>query len=203
MAKVHLPEPERLFDSYPHQLSGGMRQRVMIAVALSCNPSLLIADEPTTALDVTTQAQILELMKELQQETGMSIIFITHDLGVVAEMCDEVAVMYLGKIVEKTDIDSAFYQPKHPYTQALLRSIPRLEHEPKQKLTVIQGSVPDPSVVPKGCPFHPRCPDFMPGICDQSEPPPISLEDGTEVRCFLYGGHDQVAPVPLGAVENR
>jgi oligopeptide/dipeptide ABC transporter ATP-binding protein len=204
LTKVHLPEPHRIIDSYPHQLSGGMRQRVMIAIALSCNPALLIADEPTTALDVTTQAQILELMKELQGETGMSIIFITHDLGVIAEMCDEVAVMYLGKVVEKTDVDSAFYDPKHPYTKALLKSIPKLEHTTKQKLEVIQGSVPDPSVVPTGCPFHPRCPDFMPGLCERIEPPLITLADGREARCLLYGGYDDKEILePARAMESR
>ncbi|MCB0105024.1 MAG: ABC transporter ATP-binding protein [Caldilineaceae bacterium] len=186
LGKVHLPEPHRIFDSYPHQLSGGQRQRVMIAIALSCNPSLLIADEPTTALDVTTQAQILDLMQELQEATNMSIIFITHDLGVVAEMCDSVAVMYLGKVVEKTDIDSAFYAPKHPYTKALLRSIPRLDAETHNRLAVIHGNVPDPSVVPTGCPFHPRCPEFVPGLCNTTVPAMVTLESQTEVRCLLY-----------------
>lgn len=191
LAKVHLPEPHRLFDSYPHQLSGGQRQRVMIAIALSCNPALLIADEPTTALDVTTQAQILDLMQELQAATDMSIIFITHDLGVVAEMCDEVAVMYLGKIVEKTDVDTAFYNPKHPYTKALLRSIPRLSDEPRERLEVIRGNVPDPSVVPLGCPFHPRCPEVLPGTCNRIEPTMLSVNGngggaGHAVRCLLY-----------------
>jgi len=186
LAKVHLPEPRRIFDAYPHQLSGGQRQRVMIAIALSCNPTLLIADEPTTALDVTTQAQILDLMQELQEATNMSIIFITHDLGVVAEMCDSVAVMYLGKVVEKTDIDSAFYSPKHPYTKALLRSIPRLDAETHSRLAVIKGNVPDPSVVPTGCPFHPRCPEFVPGLCNTTVPAMIPLEGKSEVRCLLY-----------------
>ncbi len=189
LAKVHLPEPHRIFESYPHQLSGGQRQRVMIAIALSCNPTLLIADEPTTALDVTTQAQILELMQELQEATNMSIIFITHDLGVVAEMCHEVAVMYLGKVVEKTDVDSAFYNPKHPYTQALLRSIPRLDEEKRQRLAVIHGNVPDPSQVPLGCPFHPRCPEFMPGLCNRIEPAMIAVNGDVHshgVRCLLY-----------------
>lgn len=186
LAKVHLPEPRRIFDAYPHQLSGGQRQRVMIAIALSCNPSLLIADEPTTALDVTTQAQILDLMQELQEATNMSIIFITHDLGVVAEMCDSVAVMYLGKVVEKTDIDSAFYAPKHPYTKALLRSIPRLDAETHNRLAVIKGNVPDPSVVPTGCPFHPRCPEYVDGLCNLTVPSMIHLEDKSEVRCLLY-----------------
>lgn len=191
LAKVHLPEPHRIFDSYPHQLSGGQRQRVMIAIALSCNPTLLIADEPTTALDVTTQAQILDLMQELQEATNMSIIFITHDLGVVAEMCDSVAVMYLGKIVEKTDVDGAFYEPKHPYTRALLRSIPRLDAERHHRLAVIQGNVPDPSVVPVGCPFHPRCPEFMPALCNEVVPEMIALDEGREVRCLLYDERQQ------------
>lgn len=191
LARVNLPEPSRIFDSYPHQLSGGQRQRVMIAIALSCSPSLLIADEPTTALDVTTQAQILDLMQELQEATGMSIIFITHDLGVVAEMCDQVAVMYLGKVVERTDVDTAFYAPKHPYTRALLRSIPRMESEKSGRLAVIKGNVPDPSVVPLGCPFHPRCPEFMPGVCNEILPSMITLENGQDVRCLLYGGAEQ------------
>jgi peptide/nickel transport system ATP-binding protein len=186
LARVQLPEPHRIIDNYPHQLSGGMRQRVMIAIALSCNPALLIADEPTTALDVTTQAQILELMKQLQEDTGMSIIFITHDLGVVAEICDDVAVMYLGKIVEKTDVDSAFYNPKHPYTQALLRSIPRVDGMPQDRLAVIRGAVPDPSAIPSGCAFHPRCPDYMPGVCNQLVPKLTHLKDGSDVRCLLY-----------------
>jgi peptide/nickel transport system ATP-binding protein len=186
LARVHLPEPRRIFSSYPHQLSGGQRQRVMIAIALSCNPSLLIADEPTTALDVTTQAQILDLMQELQEATHMSIIFITHDLGVVAEMCDQVAVMYLGKIIEKTNVDAAFYDPKHPYTKALLRSIPRMDSDGRQRLEVIKGRVPDPSVVPVGCPFHPRCPDFMPGVCNEHVPPMLRMADNREVRCLLY-----------------
>ncbi len=184
--RVKLPEPQRVFASYPHQLSGGQRQRVMIAIALSCNPSLLIADEPTTALDVTTQAQILDLMQALQAETHMSIIFITHDLGVVAEMCDEVAVMYLGKVVEQTDIDTVFHAPKHPYTQALLRSMPRLDAAEYHRLSVIAGSVPDPSLIPAGCAFHPRCPDFMPAVCDAREPPLITVTPDQHVRCFLY-----------------
>ena len=203
LARVRLPAPHRIIDSYPHQLSGGMRQRVMIAIALSCNPSLLIADEPTTALDVTTQAQILELMTELQAETHMSIIFITHDLGVVAEMCDEVAVMYLGKIVEKTDIDSAFYYPQHPYTRALLRSIPRLEEQVQERLAVIKGNVPDPSVAPPGCSFHPRCPEIMPGICDRIVPSVIEVNDHQEVRCLLYGGYDKETITATPIMESR
>jgi len=201
LAKVHLPEPHRIFDSYPHQLSGGQRQRVMIAIALSCNPTLLIADEPTTALDVTTQAQILDLMQELQEATNMSIVFITHDLGVVAEMCDSVAVMYLGKVVEKTTVDDAFYDPKHPYTKALLRSIPRLDAETHQRLAVIKGNVPDPSVVPAGCPFHPRCPEFMPGLCNEVVPTMIAFGDEREARCLLYDKNRQPLPAGLVSVE--
>jgi oligopeptide/dipeptide ABC transporter ATP-binding protein len=186
LAKVNLPEPVRIFDAYPHQLSGGQRQRVMIAIALSCNPTLLIADEPTTALDVTTQAQILDLMRALQEETQMSIIFITHDLGVVAEMCDDVAVMYLGKVVEQTTVDAAFHDPQHPYTRALLRSIPRMTETNQRRLDVIKGRVPDPSVVPSGCAFHPRCPEVVPGLCDVHTPEVISLDGGQKVRCLLY-----------------
>jgi len=186
LAKVNLPEPARMFDAYPHQLSGGQRQRVMIAIALSCNPTLLIADEPTTALDVTTQAQILDLMRALQEETHMSIIFITHDLGVVAEMCDEVAVMYLGKVVEQTNVDTTFHNPKHPYTRALLRSIPRLTDDVEGRLDVIKGRVPDPSVVPSGCAFHPRCPEVIPGLCNVHTPKVITLDGEQRVRCLLY-----------------
>ena len=193
--RVKLPEPARVFASYPHQLSGGQRQRVMIAIALSCNPTLLIADEPTTALDVTTQAQILSLMRDLQDETHMSIIFITHDLGVVAEMCDEVAVMYLGKVVEQTDIDTAFYKPRHPYTQALLRSIPRLDDDQERRLEVIAGSVPDPSSIPSGCRFHPRCPEFMAGVCEQQEPALVRIDEDQQVRCHLY---DETASTQTG-----
>jgi len=183
---VGIPNPERRIDNYTFQLSGGMRQRAMIAMALACNPSLLIADEPTTALDVTTQAQILELMKSLQDQFGMAVVLITHDLGVVAETCDEVVVMYLGEVVEQADVDSLFYDPKHPYTQALMRSIPRLGAGRTQKLNPIEGSVPDPFNRPKGCPFHSRCDQFMPGKCDVIHPKLTTLEDGRTVRCLLY-----------------
>ena len=204
LAKVNLPEPARIFDAYPHQLSGGQRQRVMIAIALSCNPSLLIADEPTTALDVTTQAQILDLMRALQEETRMSIIFITHDLGVVAEMCDDVAVMYLGKAVEQTDVDSTFHNPKHPYTRALLRSIPRLDATDRDRLEVIKGRVPDPSVVPSGCAFHPRCPEVLPGLCDVHTPEVITLNGGQQVRCLLYDDRYRAkSSIPTAVVERR
>jgi oligopeptide/dipeptide ABC transporter ATP-binding protein len=194
LRRVGIPRPADRFDAYTFQLSGGMRQRAMIAMALSCGPSLLIADEPTTALDVTTQAQILDLMLELKAEYGMSIMFITHDLGVVAEMADEVVVMYLGTVAEKGDVDSIFHDPKHPYTQALLRSIPKLGLRASgQRLNSIKGMVPDPYNRPNGCPYHTRCDQFMAGLCDTIVPPPIKLSsaglDGErEVRCLLYGG---------------
>jgi len=185
-----MPQASAIIDCYPHQLSGGMRQRAMIAMALSCQPALLIADEPTTALDVTTQAQILTLMRQLQSDLGMAIIFITHDLGVIAQMVDYVVVMYLGKVVEMADVDTIFYNPKHPYTQALLRSIPRLGRKSTEgttsRLTAIRGTVPDPYSIPQGCPFHPRCRHAIKGVCDQKEPPFLDVESGHKVRCVLY-----------------
>ena len=189
---VKMPRPSVVMDQYPHQLSGGMRQRAMIAMALSCRPSLLIADEPTTALDVTTEAQILELLKERQQVLGMSILYITHNLAVIAQIADEIIVMYLGKIVERSRVEILFYGPKHPYTRALLGSIPRVDQDPHGRLTAIEGAVPDPYSRPQGCPFHPRCPEFMKGICDVKEPQPVSLPDGSSVSCFLYTESDQV-----------
>ncbi len=184
--QVGMPRPEETVDSYPHQLSGGMRQRVMIAIALSCHPSLLIADEPTTALDVTTEAQILDLMRNLQQQMGTAIIYITHNLGVIAEMCDDVAVMYLGKVVEQADVDAIFYNPKHPYTQALLRSIPRIGQKTKKRLEPIKGIVPDPYAIPQGCPFWPRCAHVMPDLCDQVPPDYVPVAPNHSVRCHLY-----------------
>ena len=181
LRKVRLPEPERQLDAYPHELSGGMRQRAIIAMALSCNPSLLIADEPTTALDVTVQAQILDLMVSLQDEIGMSILLITHDLGVVAWMADNVAVMYLGKIVEYAGVRTIFKSPKHPYTRGLLNSIPTIGQ--KEKLVPIEGSVPDPFERPVGCSFVPRCPHAMEN-CGE-EPPPVEIEAGHRVSCWL------------------
>jgi peptide/nickel transport system ATP-binding protein len=187
LAHVGLPQPQQRIDYYPHQLSGGMRQRAMIAMALSCNPSLLIADEPTTALDVTTEAQILELMKGLQQEFGMAIMFITHNLGVIAEMADDVVVMYLGKEVELAPVDDTFYDPWHPYTRDLLRSIPRIGRKSAARLHTITGSVPDPYNIPKGCPYHPRCPEFMPGKCDlDQEIPFFEVKPKHWARCLLY-----------------
>jgi oligopeptide/dipeptide ABC transporter ATP-binding protein len=187
LEQVGIPSAEQRFSEYPHQFSGGMRQRAMIAMALSCNPRLLIADEPTTALDVTIQAQILELMKGLQAEMGMAILMITHDLGVIAEMADHVAVMYMGKIVESADTRTIFNQPLHPYTVGLMRSIPHLGSRSKgrARLTPIPGSVPDPFSVPSGCAFYPRCPAPKTPACQQ-EVPLRELEPGHFVRCTLY-----------------
>jgi len=188
LRRVGIPLPEQRLEAYAYQLSGGLRQRAMIAMALSCNPRLLIADEPTTALDVTTQAQILDLMRHLQQEYGMAIMLITHDLGVVAEMADDVVVMYLGRIVEQASVDEIFYAPKHPYTQALLRSIPHIRAKSRERLASITGFVPHPYNRPPGCPFHPRCASFMPGVCDRREPELQQIDDKHAVSCFLYAG---------------
>jgi peptide/nickel transport system ATP-binding protein len=182
LARVRIPAPERRFDEYPHQLSGGMRQRVMIAMALACEPDLLIADEPTTALDVTVQAQILELLRELQQQTGMAIILITHDLGIVAEMADEVAVMYAGRVVERAGGAAIFDDPQHPYTLGLLGSIPRME-ETRERLLTIEGAVPAPFALPKGCRFHPRC-VFAEPACTAVDPPLRALGAGHRVACI-------------------
>jgi oligopeptide/dipeptide ABC transporter ATP-binding protein len=187
--KVEMPRPEQAVDSYPHQLSGGMRQRAMIALALSCNPRLLIADEPTTALDVTTEAQILDLMRQLQAEDGMAILFITHNLGVVAEIAQEMLVMYLGKVVEHADVDTIFHNPQHPYTRALLRSVPRLGARSGTRLQAISGAVPSPYALPSGCPFHPRCSERIDGVCDVIEPRAIPIADNHSVRCHLYDEH--------------
>ncbi len=185
LAKVHMPRPEQMLDNYPHQLSGGMRQRAMIALAISCNPSLLIADEPTTALDVTTEAQILRLLKDLQAEMGMAIIMITHNFGVVADIADRVSVMYLGKIVETASVDDIFYAPRHPYTRALLSSIPRLGVDQGRRLPTIPGMVPDPFSVPDGCAFNPRCAHAVAGICDTLAPEAKGFERGQVSRCHI------------------
>ncbi len=182
--QVRIPKPDRLVDEYPFRLSGGMRQRAMIAMALSCNPTMLIADEPTTALDVTTQAQILDLMLELQYKYGMALLFITHDLGVVAEIADEVAVMYLGKIVERADADTIFNHPQHPYTQALLRSIPKIAVR-REELDPIKGMVPSPFRRPSGCNFNPRCPKAM-SVCREIIPSITQLNPNHTVACLLY-----------------
>lgn len=185
---VGIPEPKKRLSNYPHQMSGGMRQRVMIAMALSCNPSLLIADEPTTALDVTIQAQILELMNKLREEIGMSILFITHNLGVVAEMADRVVVMYAGRAVEEADVVPTFKKPLHPYTMGLLNSVPRLDlaatHQ--QRLEAIPGNVPNPLNLPQGCAFHPRCKFFKPGLCDADIPILQDAGNGHMVRCVRW-----------------
>jgi len=186
LRRVGVSSPEERVDQLSNQLSGGLRQRAMIAMALSCNPTLLIADEPTTALDVTTQTQILELLRRLQREDGMAIMLITHDLGVVAEMATDVAVMYLGRVVEQGPVDAIFHAPRHPYTRALLRSIPRIRSRSRERLTPIVGSVPHPYDRPTGCPFHPRCTDFMAGTCDRQEPTLRPVGDQHAVSCFLY-----------------
>jgi oligopeptide/dipeptide ABC transporter ATP-binding protein len=186
LQKVGIPKPQQRVDSYPHQLSGGQRQRVMIAIALSCEPAMLIADEPTTALDVSIEAQILDLMRGLQESVNMAIMFITHNLGVIAEMADEIVVMYLGKQVEKAKVGNLFYEPRHPYTKALLKSIPQVGKRQNVRLATIEGMVPDPFHLPKGCLFHPRCPAFMPGKCDRIEPTWKQVADDHWVRCLLY-----------------
>src|SRR2546421_12527152 len=188
MKEVSIPDPARRVDDYPHQLSGGMRQRVMIAMALACDPKLLIADEPTTALDVTIQAEILELLNELRRTRELGVILITHDLGVVAEVADRVAVMYTGRIVEESPVEELFARPKHPYTEGLLRSVPKLTEAEVVKavrLETIEGVVPSPTALPPGCHFAPRCTHRMPR-CEQGEIPLYDLEGGVRVRCVLY-----------------
>ena len=181
---VGIPSPEKRIDQYPHELSGGMRQRVMIAMALACNPKLLIADEPTTALDVTIQAQILRLIKELQEKLHMSVILITHDLGVVAETCDYVAVMYCGKVVEFADVKTLFKNPQHPYTVGLLNSLPRHDID-QEELIAIKGNVPSPFEMPNGCAFAPRCPHAS-AICHTKEPELVPHLENNEIRCWIY-----------------
>jgi len=186
LRKVGLPKPKQRVDSYPHQLSGGQRQRVMIAIALSCQPAMLIADEPTTALDVSIEAQILDLMRDLQESVDMAIMFITHNLGVVAEMAKEIVVMYMGKQVERASTIKVFYEAKHPYTRALLESIPKVGKRSSERLASIEGMVPDPFSLPSGCVFHPRCPSYMPGKCDKIAPTWREVEKDHWVRCLLY-----------------
>jgi oligopeptide/dipeptide ABC transporter ATP-binding protein len=186
LQRVAMPNAEERVDAYPFQLSGGMRQRAMIAMALACEPSLLIADEPTTALDVTTQAQILRLLKQLCDQTGKSMLMITHDLGVIAETCQRVVVMYLGIVAEEASVYELFADPLHPYTRALLHSIPKLGRSKSEPLAPVEGSVPDPYNRPTGCPFHTRCPERMAGVCDTMMPPRRTLPDGRSVACHLY-----------------
>jgi oligopeptide/dipeptide ABC transporter ATP-binding protein len=187
LRKVGIPKPEQRVDSYPHQLSGGQRQRVMIAIALSCEPAMLIADEPTTALDVSIEAQILDIMRELQQNSNMAIMFITHNLGVVANMAHEIVVMYMGRAVERASVQDLFYNPKHPYTQSLLKSIPKLGKKKEgERLASISGTVPSPFNLPPGCVFHPRCPEFMPGRCDMIAPQWTEVGNEHWASCLLY-----------------
>jgi len=185
---VGIPAPEQRLDEYSWQLSGGLRQRAMIAMALSCNPLILVADEPTTAVDVTTQAQVLRLLRRLQEERNSAIIFITHDLGVIAQMADFVTVMYLGLVMEQGSVDDIFHNPNHPYTKALLESIPSIHTTPRVDLPTISGSIPHPFNRPAGCPFYPRCTKFMPGKCDQHTPALLPAGENQKVSCFLY--HD-------------
>lgn len=185
LAQVRIARPESVFNSYPHELSGGMRQRAMIAMAISCSPKVLIADEPTTALDVSIQAQVLQIMKDIVRDNGSSILLITHDLGVIAEMADRVAVMYAGQIVEQCDVFTLFKAPKHPYTRGLLKSTPRLDHL-KETLDSIEGSVPNPLSMPSGCRFHPRCPYARPVCQIQSPQLQQNGESMQEIRCLMY-----------------
>ena len=187
LRRVGIPKPNERVDSYPHQLSGGQRQRVMIAIALSCEPAMLIADEPTTALDVSIEAQILDIMRDLQNSVNMAIMFITHNLGVIASMAEEIVVMYMGKAVEQAKVVELFKDAKHPYTQALLRSIPKLgEKQEGSRLASISGMTPDPFNLPTGCVFHPRCPMFMPGKCDKIVPKWTKVGEDHWVSCLLY-----------------
>jgi oligopeptide/dipeptide ABC transporter ATP-binding protein len=188
LAMVGIPRPEQRVDAYSFELSGGLRQRVMVALALAGEPRILIADEPTTALDVTTQAQILELIRSLQRERDLAVILITHDMGVIAEMADDVVVMYLGKEVEKGPVDAIFHAPKHPYTRALLRSIPSILAEPREKLATIAGSIPHPFARPTGCPFHPRCAEIIAGVCDTQTPTTVQVGERQAAACHLLSG---------------
>ena len=194
MRMVGIPIPEKRVNNFPHQLSGGMRQRVMIAMALACKPNLLIADEPTTALDVTIQAQIMKLIRDLKEEMNMALILITHDMGVVAEMAERVIVMYAGNAVEEADVKTLFKSPLHPYTQGLLESIPRLEDEGKEDLKVIDGSVPGLHDMPKGCRFSPRC-AYCTGHCTEELPPLVDVGGGHKVRCFKAMEQQEVPKV--------
>ena len=188
LKEVGIPNPEESMNRYSWELSGGLRQRTMIGMALTCTPSLLIADEPTTAIDVTTQAQVLNLIRDLQQKNKMSIIFITHDLGVIAQLADDVIVMYLGQIMEKGTVDEIFHNPKHPYTQALLKSIPGIKTKNRAKLPTIEGSIPHPFNRPKGCLFYQRCVDAIAGTCNQTPPELLTFQKQQYVSCFKYDG---------------
>jgi peptide/nickel transport system ATP-binding protein len=186
LERVGIPNPETRVRQYPHEFSGGMRQRAMIAMAMICNPSLLIADEPTTSLDVTIQAQILELMRDLRKDFNSSILFITHNLGVIAQIADEVCIMYMGKIVESGSVNDIFHNPKHPYTVNLLQAIPKITGERKERLTAIEGNVPSPFEIPGGCRFHPRCQHMIKGVCENIVPSITHINTGHQVFCHLY-----------------
>ena len=201
LRKVGIPSPEKRIDDYPHQMSGGMRQRVMIAMALSCNPKLLIADEPTTARDVTIQAQILDLLRRLRDDTGMAVLLITHDLGVVSETADRVVVMYCGQVVEEAEVRTLFDHPMHPYTLGLLKSIPRLEDDDSKRLYMIKGMVPNPLEMPPGCHFSDRCDSCM-DICREKIPNLVDI-DGHKVRCFLYENADGEAKSAAAIAEGE
>ena len=195
MHEVSIPDPSRRANDYPHQLSGGMRQRIMIAMALACDPELLVADEPTTALDVTIQAQILELLNELRQTRKLAVLLITHDLGVVAEVADRVCVMYTGKIVEQSDVEEIFEKPKHPYTQGLLKSVPKLtahDIEKVSRLQTIEGTVPSPTNLPDGCHFAPRC-EYRMEKCTHGTIPLYGIENDVKVRCVLYENEREIS----------
>jgi peptide/nickel transport system ATP-binding protein len=187
MREVGVSSPRERMSMYSWELSGGLRQRVMIAMALACGPTLLIADEPTTAIDVTTQAQVLSLLRRLQEQHGMAIVFITHDLGVIAQIADFVVVMYLGRVMETGPVDDIFHRPQHPYTKALLESIPTMYATAKELLPTIAGSIPHPFNRPPGCPFHPRCAAYMPGICNRGKPALLPVNDRQAASCFLFG----------------
>lgn len=187
LERVGIPNAETRVRQYPHEFSGGMRQRAMIAMAMICNPSLLIADEPTTSLDVTIQAQILELMRDLRTEFNSSVLFITHNLGVIAQIADEVCIMYMGKIVESGTVDDIFHDPKHPYTVDLLHAIPKITGERKERLTAIEGNVPSPFEIPEGCRFHPRCEHMIKGVCETELPVITQIDPAHQVFCHLYG----------------
>ncbi len=201
LRKVGIPSPEKRIDDYPHQMSGGMRQRVMLAMALACNPKLLIADEPTTALDVTIQAQILDLLRRLRDDTGMAVLLITHDLGVVSETADRVVVMYCGQVVEEAEVRTLFDHPMHPYTLGLLKSIPRLEDDDSKRLYMIKGMVPNPLEMPPGCHFSDRCDSCM-DICREKIPNLVDI-DGHKVRCFLYENADGEAKSAAAIAEGE
>ena len=186
LRRVGMPKPEQSIDAHPYALSGGMRQRAMIAMALSCHPSLLIADEPTTAVDVTIQAQVVELLKDLQRDMNMALMVITHDLAVISELCNRVMIMYLGKDVESAPSRRLFSDPKHPYTVGLLKSVPALGRGRGQEIAAISGSIPRPYDRPRGCSFHTRCPRFMQNRCEVEDPPQVEVADGHRVRCHLY-----------------